>query len=152
MSYIQKDTNTSLLILLVSILLVIGGLTVFYQVSFKEVNSKYTTKVNELNQTYQQLTQNLDVLNKTKEDLKIKELREGDLTNRYLITQKERDDLTAQNQELLSIKTTLENQIERLRANITIMQNDLNVANVRVRSCEETRDSLQTQLTQCQAT
>ena len=41
MSYIQKDTNFKLLILLVSIMIIIGILTVFYQVSFKAINTKY---------------------------------------------------------------------------------------------------------------
>ena len=148
MAYIQKDLNVNLLILLVGIMIVIGGLTVFYQTSFKEINTKYFTKVTELNQTYSTLTQNLDTLNQTKQALQLKELREGDLTSKYLIVTKQKTDLEAEKQELLAVKKNLQDQLEETTTKLTATKKELDTSNLRIKTLEETRDSLQAQVNQ----
>jgi len=148
MAYIQKDLNMNLLLLLVGLMAVIGGLTVFYQTSFKEINTKYFTKVTELNQTYTTLTQNLDTLNQTKQALQLKELREGDLTSKYLTVTKQKTDLEAEKQELLTVKKNLQDQLEETTTKLTATKKELDTSNLRIKTLEETRDSLQAQVNQ----
>ena len=148
MAYIQKDLNMNLLLLLVGLMAVIGGLTVFFQTSFKEINTKYFTKVTELNQTYTTLTQNLDTLNQTKQALQLKELREGDLTSKYLTVTKQKTDLEAEKQELLTVKKNLQDQLEETTTKLTATKKELDTSNLRIKTLEETRDSLQAQVNQ----
>ncbi len=138
----------NLLLLLVGLMAVIGGLTVFYQTSFKEINTKYFTKVTELNQTYTTLTQNLDTLNQTKQALQLKELREGDLTSKYLTVTKQKTDLEAEKQELLTVKKNLQDQLEETTTKLTATKKELDTSNLRIKTLEETRDSLQAQVNQ----
>ena len=120
MSFIQKNLNTKLLFLL---LLVAGGiavLTLTYELSFTDINTKYENKVEELNETFNQLTQTQNIINRTKEELSLKTLREEDLSTQYTGLKETHEKTEAENQELEKTKTQLEQELlESQRETVT---------------------------------
>src|SRR3989344_5493310 len=111
MSFIQDNVNKKLLILILSISLGIVILTLVYQLSFQDINDQYQTKVQQLNKTFTELTQTKVIINRTKQELLLKVLREEDLSGQYLDLKEEEQQTSAERDELFDVKGQLERQL-----------------------------------------
>ncbi|MBI5391944.1 hypothetical protein HZB00_02990 [Candidatus Woesearchaeota archaeon] len=151
MSYIDDNANRYLLLGLVLIALAIAGLTVFYQESFHNINTKYFTKVSQLNQTFGQLLQTQQIANKTREELLLKTEREQDLSSKYIDVRTQKDQLSKERLELLAIKENLETQLSAQTALAASLGKELNRTKDLAASLQGQINDLQSQLAACQA-
>ena len=111
MAFIQKNANIHLLLLLLIIGISVAGMTIYYQENFKNINTKYQTKLDELNATFTDLTKAQSVINRTKEELTLKSAREEDLSTQYLTQKEQREELQSEKTELVETKTGLESKL-----------------------------------------
>ena len=111
MSFIQKNLNTKLFFLLLILLSGIATLTLIYELGFTELNTKYHTKLEELNDTFNELTKTKTIINKTKEELTLKSLREEDLSTQYVGLKEENEQRTTERDQLQKNKADLEQQL-----------------------------------------
>ena len=109
--FIQKDTSISFIILVAVCVLIIVGLTLFFQGKFKGLNTTFDEKLQELNSAYETIT-------KREGELKEKEAK-------LVITTAGKEDLEGQ---YTDIKRTLEDKeadIEKLQQTIQDLQTQL---------------------------
>src|SRR3989338_363170 len=158
MSFIQDNVNKKLLILILSISLGIVILTLVYQLSFQDINDQYQTKVQQLNKTFTELTQTKVIINRTKQELLLKVLREEDLSGQYLDLKEEEQQTSAERDELFDVKGQLERQLlDTQRALVAEkhltadQEKELKDLKERARSRQEEIDSLKAEVTRLKA-
>lgn len=146
MGFIQENANIKLFLLIVIVAGLAVALTVVYQQNYKDINQKYSSKLKELNQTFEQLTGTQSILNKTKEDLELKEIREEDLTEQYTKVKKARDSLEADNNKLKIQLEEKEKKLQDLTGEINKLKNDIETKNEEIEDLEQEVDSLKKQV------
>ncbi|HLC85845.1 MAG TPA: hypothetical protein VJG30_00975 [Candidatus Nanoarchaeia archaeon] len=146
MGFIQENANIKLFLLIVIVAGLAVALTVVYQQSYKDINQKYSSKLKELNQTFEQLTGTQSLLNKTKEDLELKEVREEDLTEQYTKIKKARDSLEADNNKLKVQLEQKEKKLQDLTGEVDKLKNDIETKNEEIEDMEQEVDSLKKQV------
>ena len=146
MSFIEENANVKLFLLIILVAGLTVALTVVYQQNYKDITQRYHTKLNELNQTFEQLTGTQSLLNKTQEDLELKSLREEDLKSQYLIVKKRKDFLETETLQLKSDLDKATKEIQELTAKVDKLNNDLERANKKINDLETERDSLRNQV------
>lgn len=158
MSFINKDVNKGLLILILVVLFVLVGLEVFYSLNFKSINNEYDTKIKELNDTYNSLASYQNVLNTTKSELQLKAAREADLSTQYVGVKGERDTLEGLKNKLQSdndvLKATLsqrEDQLTQLNAIYFALNKTYYAQRTQIEGLNTQISSLQSQLAACKA-
>ena len=158
MSFINKDVNKGLLILILSILFVLAGLEVFYSVNFKAMNNEYDAKIKELNGTYNSLASYKNVLNTTKTELELKTEREAGLSNQFVDVKTQRDSLEVERNKLKDdnsvLKTTLDqvnDDFGQLNAKYVALNRTYFNQITQIDSLNNKISSLQDQLAQCQS-
>lgn len=115
MDYIEKNANKTLFIFLLVLIVIVAGLVVFYSLNFKAVNKQYNEKVNELNSSYNALTQYQGILNKTKTELQLKTEREQGLSTQFVDVKSERDSLENERNMLKEDNNILQGNLNQLR-------------------------------------
>ncbi|MEK6904455.1 MAG: hypothetical protein AABW87_02575 [Nanoarchaeota archaeon] len=111
--YITKDTSISFLILVVVCVLIIIGLTIFYQSKFGDLNNLFNQKLGELNSAYENLT-------KKESELKAKETT-------LVITQEGKQDLEEQYQDVKTDLSKTQSENEDLKGTIENLNNQLEI-------------------------
>ena len=107
MSFLTKNLNTNLLILLLFVAFGIVGLTLFYMANFQDINDQYLQKVEALNKTFNELTYTRNVINKTREQLELKTLREEDLSEQYGELKEDEQKTAVERDQLKNTKVNL---------------------------------------------
>ena len=132
MGFIQENANAKLFILIVLIAAITVSLTFVYQNNFKDINNRYTEKLNELNSTFQQLSGTESLLNKTKEDLTLKSLREQKLSNQYTDVEKKKNALEEENSDLKKDLQVTKQKLDDTLIELDTAKDDLKSKNEKI--------------------
>ena len=142
MGFIQENANAKLFILIVLIAAITVSLTFVYQNNFKDINNRYTEKLNELNSTFQQLSGTESLLNKTKEDLTLKSLREQKLSNQYTDVEKKKNALEEENSDLKKDLQVTKQKLDDTLIELDTAKDDLKSKNEKIDNLEKDIDRL----------
>ena len=111
MGIMKRDVNVGLLLLIVAVILVFSGFTVYYQTTFKNVSKSFEIKLKELDAVEKELSSKKSLLNDTSVQLQLKKQKEEDLSQKYVETEGQRSQLETDKKkleiELASTKATL---------------------------------------------
>ena len=158
MAFLKKDINFILLALILGIIIIFIGFTVYYQTMFENVSVNYQEKVANLEQVTQELGIQKTRLNQTSYELEIKEQKETDLSGRYSELRDEKtqllEDKAALGREISEKKVELiESQIELAKKSnlLTQTQNDLSEANQNIAILRADLRSYRSKYETCQA-
>ncbi|MEK6948169.1 MAG: hypothetical protein AABX19_02900 [Nanoarchaeota archaeon] len=137
MGFIQENANAKLFILIVMIATITVLLTFVYQRNYKDINSRYNEKLNELNSTFQQLSGTENLLNKTQEDLTLKALREKKLQGQYTDVEKKKNALDEENSDLKKDLQSTRKKLDDTLIELDTAKNDLKSRNDKIDNLEE---------------
>ncbi len=143
MSFVDENANLGLFVIIAVVAAVMVILSVFYQDNFQEINARYNTKLNELNNTFHSLIGARAELNQTAEKLLIKSKREEDLSNKFTSIKEERDALQSERDELSSTVKEQVQTINALNSTVTTLRSEAKSKQEKVESLEKIVDSLQ---------
>lgn len=136
--FITKDANITLLFFVLLVLGIFLGGTIFYQYLFTDINSRYNTKLAELNNITSELESKKSELGQTTQALVIKNKREEDLSQQYELIKSDKDSLEKQ-------KTKLESDISTLNREVELRNQEIARLKVKIDQLEEEIDDLKEQ-------
>lgn len=125
MAFIDDNAHVWLLVLIVVVAGAVAGLSVVYQQNFKSINNKYDHKLQELNNTFNELIGAKSKLNETLSELNVKSEREEDLTGKYAVVKTQKDDLEIQKAELESIIDKKNQELAQKSQEINNLNNNI---------------------------
>ncbi|MDO8555646.1 MAG: hypothetical protein Q7R96_00545 [Nanoarchaeota archaeon] len=124
--FIQKDTSMSSIILVAVCIMIIVGLTIFYQAKFKGLNDTFQQKLNELNSAYETLTKKEGELKEKEASLTITQAGKDDLEDQYTDIKRALTDKEADIERLQQDIITLHEQLDAKQASIDKLQKENN--------------------------
>lgn len=110
--YINRDASMSFIVLVAVCILIIVGLTIFYQSKFGELNELFDQKLGELNQAYESLTTKESELKEKESTLTITQAGKQDLENQYLDVKSDLENVQDENALLKNTIEDLNNQLK----------------------------------------
>ncbi|HZX45155.1 MAG TPA: hypothetical protein VFF28_05735 [Candidatus Nanoarchaeia archaeon] len=93
MSIIKRDVNFVFFILIIATVVSFAGFTAYYQVSFRNMNDEYNTKLAELNKVTKDLLEKKALLMQTSSELNTTKQGREELGQKYTELKDERDTL-----------------------------------------------------------
>ncbi len=142
MAFIRDTLNVKIFILVVFAVVAMTSIVIVAYNNITNVNLKYSEKAGELEQTFEELGNVQKSLNRTAEELSIKEVREEDLQDRYLTLKDDRDNLFDEKERLLKEIDTLNSRIEGLLINIANKDEEITDLNDEISNWKEEVDCL----------
>lgn len=152
MSYLKKNVNAFMILLLITVLVALVGVTVYFQITYRDLSGAYEDKVEKLDDISARVTTQASELNRTRTTLRIQEEDTeqyeelyGDLSDENIkitldlasvrneLTQAIRDlgqarnDITNKDAEIAAKKSQisrLNNEIEDLERDVNILDDD----------------------------
>ena len=144
MTFMKKDVNLGLLVLIIASILLFSGFTVYYQTAFKDVSLEYQTKLEELGKVTQELTTRKQQLNKTY-SLKVKaEQDRKTLDQIYKDVSGENENLKADNADLSAEVSSTKSELGEKTAQLETTQDILSQTQAELESTKAARDSYKT--------
>ena len=125
MAFIKEGASAKIFVLVVLVLVAMVSLLVVFQNNFRNINSRYNQKVEELNATFDNLTNAQSRLNQTAQELEIRSSREEDLKGKYGDLKDERDSLETERNNLQNDVDVKEKRIKALEVDIAIKEEAL---------------------------
>lgn len=155
----KKDVNFVFFILIIATVVAFAGFTAYYQVSFRNINEEYDTKLAELSSVTKDLLEKKAVLLQTNVELNTTKKGREELGVRY-------NDLKVDRDSLEDERNTFRDNLYATRNELTQTKTQLDTANSQLAtaeaeaskweskysSCDSERDSCKADLTSCQAT
>lgn len=123
MSYLKRNVNFGLLLLIIATLILFTGFSIYYQKTFTNLSVSYESKVGEIDKLADYLGQQKSKLNQTTYQLQVKSEREKDLSSKYT--------------DLRSIKEQLEVDKATLESQLADTINELNTKKSELKATEE---------------
>lgn len=158
MAFMKKDINFVLLALILAVVIILIGFTVYSQTVFKGLSEKYEEKVENLEDVTEELGLQKTKLNQTSYELEVKAQKEEDLSTRYseVRTEKEQlEDYKAQLERQLSEKSAalIEAQAESEQKARLLVQSQADLADARdtIATLRAQKDNLQSDYNTCSA-
>ena len=112
MGYMKRNINFGLLALLLGMIMVFIGFTLYYQQTFNTLASNYTTKLSQLEKVTQELSKHKSILTVTKTELNQTEIDVAAISVDY--------------EELVDAKTAVEGELATTEANLNTKISELN--------------------------
>src|SRR3989338_7709815 len=125
MAFMKKDVNLGLLLLIVAAILTFSGFTVYYQTSFKNLSKTYTNQLQELGKVTKDLEAKRGQLNETSVQLQLKQQKEEDLSKKFVDPKSERDQLEDDKNKLTAELVNTKSQLAAASAELTSTKNTL---------------------------
>jgi len=100
MAIMKKDVNFVFFILIIATVVSFAGFTAYYQVSFRNINAEYDTKLAELNKVTTDLLDKKALLLQTSSELDTTKKGREELGQQYNEIKDERDDLQSERDTL----------------------------------------------------
>lgn len=150
MSYMKKNINFGLLALLLAMIMVFIGFTLYYQQTFNNLALNYTTKLSQLEKVTKDLSKHKAVLTETKYELNKTELDVEAISTDYADLRNERDELSA---ELSDTKNTLDRRnsdLAKERRVIRDMNSTIKAKEAEVNKWKGLYESSVSELNECQ--
>jgi len=104
MSFMKKNLNFGLFLLVIATLLCFAGFSVYYQKTYFNLTQEYKNKVENIDHLVTTLNLEKTKLNQTSYQLQLKADRETDLTSKYTTLSDEKDKLQ---QDITNLETSL---------------------------------------------
>ena len=153
MSFMKKDVNFGLLVLIIASILLFSGFSVYYQTTFKDVSLEYREKLEQLSDVTNQLSSKRQELNETY-NLRIKaETDRNALDEKYKDVSDERerlaDDKSKLQSELRTTKSDLATKSVELSSTKNLLaqtQSSLSAANNEVSSLKSQKSNLKDEI------
>lgn len=149
MTFMKKDVNLGLMVLIVASIILFSGFSVYYQTTFKDVSIEYRTKLDQLSQVTNELSSKRQELNETyslrvkaEEDRKVLDERYKDASNENYNL---RADNTNLRSEVSSTKSQLAEKSAKLAATENLLaqtQSSLSSANSKISSLNSKLDDV----------
>ena len=170
MSYITKNANMVLLVLIAVAALGLAGATVYFHNNFKKVNTDYSDKLAQLTKVKQDLEQQQTLLSQVKSELQTKSSREEQFSQKFTEVRSEKEQLsqeitgltqktTSLEQEVVGVKADLQKKIKdnsdlaaanvNLQDQLKLSQLERNTLNNQVQQLKSEKQSLQDRLNRC---
>ena len=111
MVYMKKNINFGLLALLLGMIMVFIGFTLYYQQTFNTLASNYTTKLSQLEKVTQELSKHKSILTVTKTELNQTEIDVAALSIDY--------------EELVEAKKSVEDELVTTKSNLNTRTSEL---------------------------
>ena|SRR3989344_7870461 len=150
MGFIRDDINLPMLRIIGLVLIFIVILTLFYFWNFKSINEDYDQKTAELNKTFYQLIEQNKVLNKTKQDLSLKEEREDQLSEQYNTVREQKETFEEEATRLRAENTELTDELDEKRSLVTQLNRSLTQVELRLQSTIDELHTVETQVSALQ--
>lgn len=144
MAFIKDSINVKIFILVAIVVVGMVALVFVFSKNFDDINTRYSEKLLELNQTFDELSSAQSELNSTMEDLELKSLREEDLKGRYSSVKTQRDNLERKKNRLMGVVSEKEDEIVSLQMEIDDLEDEIAEKNRRI-------DDLREDLAACEA-
>jgi len=140
MSFMKRDVNLGLLILIIVSIVLFSGFSVYYETSFKDVSLEYQEKLEQLSQVTKELVTKRQELNETY-SLRVKaEQDKQTLDARYNEVRGENDQLSTDNTNLRSEVIHIKSDLAEKSAQLDVTRNLLAQTQSQLSSAEAERD------------
>jgi chromosome segregation ATPase len=163
MSYMKKNVNFGLFLLVVATLICFAGFSVYYQKTYFNLTEEYKAKIEKIDNLVTTLSLEKTKLNQTSYQLKLKADREEDLSSKYTTLRDDKEqleiDIAQLESELSQKKSELNQKILELastQTSLKMTQDELSIANThisqlnnQVSDLNDDIDSLEAQLAAC---
>jgi len=144
MTIMKKDVNFVFFILIIAVVVSFAGFTAYYQVSFRNINEEYTTKLAELNKVTKDLFEKKGALLQTSEELDTTKKGREELGQKYDTLKDERDVLKderdAFRDNLYKTQSELkqkETQVASLSTQLIVSQEESESWENKYKSCDD---------------
>lgn len=157
MAIMKKDVNFVFFILIIATVVSFAGFTAYYQVSFRNINEEYDTKLAELNKVTKDLLEKKALLLETSVELNTTKKGREELGEKYNEIKDQRDSLQVERDTLKENLYQTRGELEQKRQQVTDLSGQLVVAQAEVEkwkgehnSCEQDLDECEQDLATCQ--
>ena len=140
MSFMKRDVNLGLLILIIVSIVLFSGFSVYYETSFKDVSLEYQEKLEQLSQVTKELVTKRQELNETY-SLRVKaEQDKQTLDARYNEVRGENDQLSTDNTNLRSEVINIKSDLAEKSAQLDVTRSLLAQTQSQLSSAKAERD------------
>ena len=125
MAIMKKDVNFVFFILIIATVVAFAGFTAYYQVSFRNINEEYDTKLAELNSVTKDLLEKKSILLQTNIELDTTKKGREELGEKY-------DDLKTERDTLEDERNTFRDNLFATRSELTQTKSQLETTTVQL--------------------
>ncbi len=144
MAVMKKDVNFVFFILIIATVVSFAGFTAYYQVSFRNINEEYNTKLAELNQVTTDLLEKKAVLLQTSVELNTTKQGREELGEKYDVLKDERDVLQVE-------RDTLSENLAQTRSQLASTRSQLDTATGLLAAAQAESDKWEGKYESCKA-
>lgn len=159
MAIMKKDVNFVFFILIIATVVAFAGFTAYYQVSFRNINEEYDTKLAELSSVTKDLLEKKAVLLQTNVELNTTKKGREELGVKYNDLKVDRDNLEDERNTFRDNLFATRNELTQTKTQLDTANSQLATAEAeaskwesKYKSCDSERDSCEADLASCQAT
>lgn len=159
MAIMKKDVNFVFFILIIATVVAFAGFTAYYQVSFRNINEEYDTKLAELSSVTKDLLEKKAVLLQTNVELNTTKKGREELGVKYNDLKVDRDNLEDERNTFRDNLFATRNELTQTKTQLDTANSQLATAEAeaskwesKYKSCDSERDSCEAGLASCQAT
>lgn len=140
MEVMKKDVNFIFFILIIATVVSFAGFTAYYQISFRNINNEYNTKLTELNQVTKDLLDKKAALMQTSVELNTTKEGREQLGEKYNDVRDERDLLRGERDTLKETLYQTSAELQQRRTQVDTLSKELAVELERSANLKEDRD------------
>ena len=152
MSIMKKDVNFVFFILIIATVVSFAGFTAYYQVSFRNINEEYNTKLAELNKVTQDLFEKKSVLMQTSVELNTTKQGREELGAKYNDIKNDRDALKEERDTLTENLYQTRSELELKKTQVTSLGTQLVAAQAEADKWKIKYDDCRAELDDCEDT
>ena len=156
MSFITKNANLLLLLLIVVSAIGLVGATVYFQSNFDKINANYQAKLSELNSVSKELQSQKALLDSVKSELTLKSAREEEFTGKYsevrsvnLNLSQEKESLTLDNDRLQDTANAAQSARQKAESDLGLTQTQLRDTQAKLTSAQADATSYRNSYESC---
>jgi len=150
MAIMKKDVNFVFFILIIATVVSFAGFTAYYQVSFRNINEEYTTKLAELNQVTKDLLEKKAVLLQTSVELNTTKQGREELGEKYNEIKDQRDLLQVERDTLTENLYQTKTELQQKKQQVETLSDELIIEKERSDRLKEDRDYYKNKYEECE--
>jgi chromosome segregation ATPase len=151
MGVMKKDVNFIFFILIIAVVVSFAGFTAYYQISFRNINVEYDTKLAELNKVTVDLLEKKAALLETSSELDTTKQGREELGERYDDLKDDRDTLKDERDSFRDNLYKTRTELDQKKAQVTALSTQLIVAEDEADKWKGKYDSCKEDLEDCEA-
>ena len=140
MAIMKRDVNFVFFILIIATVVSFAGFTAYYQISFRNINAEYDTKLAELNKVTKDLLDKKVLLLQTSTELNTTKQGREELGQQYNEIKDERDSLQSERDTLKENLFQTRGELEQKKTQVTSLTTQLAVEKERADRLKEESD------------